>query len=34
VNGVKAVEEIPLAPGIVVPAPAAPALPQAPAAPK
>jgi len=36
VNGVKAVEEIPLAPGIVVPAPApaVPALPQAPAAPK
>jgi hypothetical protein len=36
VNGVKAVEEIPLAPGIVVPAPAptAPVLPQAPAAPK
>jgi hypothetical protein len=36
VNGVKAVEEIPLAPGIVVPAPApaAPVLPPAPAAPK
>jgi hypothetical protein len=34
VNGVKAVEEIPLAPGIVVPAPTTPALPQAPAAPK
>ena len=36
VNGVKAVEEIPLAPGIVVPAPAlaVPVLPQAPAAPK